>query len=105
MVMNLPPHYYILYLKLTFLPGSDVVVRPQRNQWKGEENGEKVVWAVFFHKEYCGACRRIRPTVEALASTTRATNLIRFAAVECVKYRPFCEKEGADTQPRFMKLG
>lgn len=31
-------------------------------------NNEDVTWAVFFFKPYCGACRRIKPTFEALVS-------------------------------------
>jgi thiol-disulfide isomerase/thioredoxin len=46
-------------------------------------NGASAVWAVYFYKPYCGACRRLRPTVEALGSTVTAHDL-RFAAVDCV---------------------
>lgn len=49
----------------------------------GGPNGASVVWAVYFHKPYCGACRRLRPVVEALGATVAAQDL-RFAAVDCV---------------------
>ena len=44
-----------------------------------------VSWAVFFHKPYCGACRRIRPVFEALASNTNATEHLRFGTLDCVR--------------------
>lgn len=46
-------------------------------------NGASTVWAVYFYKPYCGACRRLRPVVEGLGSTVTADDL-RFAAVDCV---------------------
>lgn len=48
-------------------------------------NNENVTWAVYFYKPYCGACKRIRPVVEALGSTVNHTNALRFAALDCTK--------------------
>ena len=62
-------------------------------------NGDSVVWAVFFYKPYCGACRRIRPTVEALAATVADWLHLRFAAVDCVKHSYFCTALQADDTP------
>lgn len=62
-------------------------------------NSRDVVWAVFFYKPYCGACRRIRPTVEALASTVEYWTYIRFAAVDCVKHQYFCTTLDANDTP------
>ena len=62
-------------------------------------NGGDVVWAVFFYKPYCGACRRIRPTVEALAATVEDWLHLRFAAVDCVRHSYFCTAVNADETP------
>jgi hypothetical protein len=67
--------------------------------YAGGPNGEGLVWAVFFYKPYCGACRRIRPTVEALAATVDAWVHLRFAAVDCVKHSYFCTALDADDTP------
>ena len=47
-------------------------------------NGPDVTWAVFFHKPYCGACRRLRPIFEALGRSTNETGTLRFAMYDCV---------------------
>jgi len=62
-------------------------------------NGRDTAWAVFFHKPYCGACRRVRPFFHALARTTNATAHLRFGEVDCVKWRPACSHAGAKAQP------
>ena len=41
-------------------------------------NSREVAWAVFFHRPYCGACRRVRPFFEALAETTNHPDKLRF---------------------------
>ena len=68
-------------------------------------NGPETVWAVFFYKEYCGACRRVRPFFHALAETTNATTKLRFAEIECVKYRHICKHAGAKSQPMIKLFG
>ena len=62
-------------------------------------NGDDLVWAVFFYKPYCGACRRVRPVVEALAATTQDWLHLRFAAVDCVQQSYFCTALDADETP------
>jgi thiol-disulfide isomerase/thioredoxin len=62
-----------------------VVRWPKKFYYKGP-NDKDVVWAVFFHRPYCGACRRIRPALEALGNTVNASRNLRFAALDCTKY-------------------
>ena len=78
----------------------DVIKNPKEPVFQGAPNNEKIVWALFFHKPYCGSCRRVRPVFEALGSLVEETHTLRFAAIDCVKYRIFCDKEGIDKQPR-----
>ncbi|KAK3250977.1 hypothetical protein CYMTET_39669 [Cymbomonas tetramitiformis] len=77
-----------------------IVLRPTSPKLRGTPNDPTVVWAVYFFKPYCGACRRIRPIVEALASTVNHTEHLRFAAIDCVKFRVLCTREGVETYPR-----
>ena len=77
-----------------------VVQWPQGQMARGGPNGPDVDWAVFFHKPYCGACRRVRPVFHALARTTNATAHLRFGEVDCVKNRGVCSMFGVETQPR-----
>ena len=65
----------------------------------GAHNHENVSWAVFFHKPYCGACRRIRPMFHALAENLNFTEHLRFASLDCVRYRVFCQREGIEREP------
>ena len=62
-------------------------------------NSREVAWAVFFHRPYCGACRRVRPFFEALAETTNHPDKLRFGLVDCVRYRGICEREGVTAPP------
>ena len=65
----------------------------------GGPNGPDVIWAVFFYRPYCGACRRIKPFFEALADATDAPDKLRFGVVDCVRYRAICSREGVDAPP------
>lgn len=59
---------------------------PEKAVWdKLGPNDANVSWAVFFHKPYCGACRRVRPMFHALAAHTNASHTLRFGSVDCVK--------------------
>jgi thiol-disulfide isomerase/thioredoxin len=75
------------------------VLYAERSWDLGAHNDPNVTWAVFFHKPYCGACRRIRPMVHALAENTNFTQHLRFASLDCVRYRVFCQREGVDREP------
>ena len=62
------------------------VLYPEKTIWDHNgPNDKNVSWAVFFHKPYCGACRRVRPVFHALAKTTNSSEYLRFASVDCVK--------------------
>mmetsp|Transcript_22190 Transcript_22190/g.48712 ORF Transcript_22190/g.48712 Transcript_22190/m.48712 type:complete len:525 (-) Transcript_22190:182-1756(-) len=76
-----------------------VVKKPTTLDYQGP-NDSKVVWAVFFYKPYCGACRRIKPTLEALGNVLSDSKYIRFASIDCVKFRAVCQSEGVSYQPR-----
>ena len=43
------------------------VIYPTKGFSMGSANNEDVIWAVFFYKPYCGACRRLRPLFEVAA--------------------------------------
>lgn len=79
----------------------DGVITSREDPFFGGPNHKGVVWAVFFYRPYCGACRRVRPAFEALAQTTN-TSLLRFAAMDCTKYKHFCDKHGGEKQPRIV---
>jgi len=76
------------------------VLNPQQQRTRGGPNHIGVAWAVYFYKPYCGACRRIRPAYESLGRLTNATEHLRFASIDCVKFRQWCDREGVETQPR-----
>jgi len=80
----------------------DVIKLPKEPMFMGEANDNHVTWALFFFKPYCGACRRVRPVLESLAGLVEDTHKLRFAAIDCVKYRVFCEKEKVDKHPRIV---
>uniref|UniRef100_A0A7S2FYC4 Sulfhydryl oxidase n=1 Tax=Octactis speculum TaxID=3111310 RepID=A0A7S2FYC4_9STRA len=81
------------------------VLYPDNDYSLGGPNGMDVKWAVFFHKPYCGACRRIRPVFEALAQTTNSSSHLRFASLDCVRYRVFCQRVGVDKEPLIRIYG
>jgi thiol-disulfide isomerase/thioredoxin len=96
-----PPKLGVVQLDQSFYK---TVLYPEKTHWdQGGPNGPGVSWAVFFHKPYCGACRRIRPIFHALADTTNSSEHIRFGSVDCVKYRAFCQREEIDREP-FIRI-
>jgi thiol-disulfide isomerase/thioredoxin len=72
-----------------------VIKKPASRYHADGPNDQGVTWAVFFHKPYCGACRRLRPALEALASSIETGKHLRFASIDCVQYV---------TQPRVVHL-
>jgi len=94
---NKPPVLDVVELDQSFYK---TVLYPDKPDWdKYGPNDQNVSWAVFFHKPYCGACRRVRPIFHALARTTNSSEHLRFGSVDCVKYRVFCQRERVNREP------
>jgi len=77
----------------------NMVLYPSLEWEQGGPNDRNVSWAVFFHRPYCGACRRIRPVFESLAKTTNSSEHLRFGTLDCMRHRTFCEREGIEREP------
>ena len=80
----IPPHHARSSIPLQNF--YKTVLYPEHEWDLGGPNDANVTWAVFFHKPYCGACRRIRPVFHALGNKVNSSEHIRFASLDCVKY-------------------
>ena len=91
----------VVHMKAGDLYNTVIGPTEDKRRWANAgPNDQDVVWAVFFHKPYCGACRRLRPIFEALGATTNETGKLRFAMYDCVANKVFCDREGVTSQPR-----
>jgi thiol-disulfide isomerase/thioredoxin len=91
----------VVHMKAGDLYNTVIGPTEDKRRWANAgPNDQDVVWAVFFHKPYCGACRRLRPIFEALGASTNETGKLRFAMYDCVANKVFCDREGVTSQPR-----